>query len=271
MFLPENIDLAYSEKYVLTLRLAADEFAYSIHCPTDASVFHYQKTSFGNALSYAENVQKLIFDFNIFTQFFRATHVVTASPAFTLVPDAFFEKNRAAELFDFNFQEPSETVLSDAVCGGSVHVVYGVDEKVHSFLSRNLSYPQFRHYTSPLIDAWASYRADEDVKRCFVDFNDTYVTVVCFAGDRLLSVNSFPDKKRYDALYFIASVWEKLSMNQDTDILFLSGDFAAHPEAADTLRKLIRHVEPVVLTPSVSLTKQQVASIPTDIIVRLCE
>ena len=58
MFLPENIDLAQSEKYTLSIRLMPDGFSFCIFSPADKSVFHYQEKTFSKNLSLIENIEK---------------------------------------------------------------------------------------------------------------------------------------------------------------------------------------------------------------------
>ena len=75
MFLPENIDLAQSEKYNLSIRLTPDGFSFCISSPTDKSIFHYQETVFSKNLSLIENIKKTFFEVNFFSQPFQQTQV----------------------------------------------------------------------------------------------------------------------------------------------------------------------------------------------------
>lgn len=270
MFLPENIDLAHSEKYILSIRLVPNGFSFSIHCPDDLSVFHYQETTFGTKIPYSDHIKKLIFDYSFFTQAFKATHVTVVSPHYTIIPNVFFEKNRIKELFDFNFHEIRETILCHSSETEDFHTVFGMDEEVHSFLSRSLWNPRFTHHASRLLSAFLADHAEDDRKRCIVDFHDQLITVICFSGSRLLSANTYSNSDPYDALYFIASIWEKLPLDQTSDRLLLSGNIESHTHSMETLKKLIRNVEIVKFTPIVSLPEEQKRSIPTDMLVQLC-
>lgn len=269
MFLPENIDLAYSEKYVLSIRLAPNGFSFFIHCPTDASVFHYQETSFGNKLSYEENIQKLVFDFNFFTQPFRETRVTVVTPDYTLVPDAFFDKKRANDFFDFNFHEKNGCVLSNALSEGEYHLVFSMDEQLHSFLSRSLWNPSFQHFTSRLLPFFKAYKAGTSDKRCFLYFHDSFFTIMVFSGENLLSANTFELTSQQDALYFIASVWEKLLLDQTVHPLYVCGNVSQQKNTMETLKKLVKYVEKVKITPKTTITPQQKETIPADILATL--
>ncbi|MDR2816907.1 MAG: DUF3822 family protein [Proteiniphilum sp.] len=270
MFLPENIDLAYSEKYNLSIRLSPDGFSFCIYCPEDPAIFHFQKTCLGSKLSYVDNIKKLIFDLGFFSQAFNQVTVTIASPFYTLVPSAFLEKKRIEKAFRFNFHDTTGIILSDTASDNDLQTIFNVDEEVYSFLSRNLWNPTFHHHSSRLTDLFKTYRGDENGKCCFADFHDKYVTTICFGENKLLSTNTFQAIDPYDATYFIASVWEKLAFDQSKDRLFFSGDVDTQSATIDLLKKLIRHTERIELNPGVMLTDEQKRTLPTDILAALC-
>ena len=73
MFLPENIDLAHSENYNLSIRLTPDGFSFSIYNPSDPSIFYFQETGLSCKLSFIDNIKKVIFDLGFFSQAFNKT------------------------------------------------------------------------------------------------------------------------------------------------------------------------------------------------------
>ncbi|MDR0421988.1 MAG: DUF3822 family protein [Proteiniphilum sp.] len=270
MFLPENIDLAYSERYNLSIRLSPNGFSFCIHSPEDPSVFHFQETGLGSVFSYTDSIKKLIFDHGFFSHTFNRLTVTVVSSLYTLVPDAYFERGRIEEIFRFNFHDTEGFVLTDAVSDRGFRILFNVDEEVYSFLSRNLWNPVFRHHSSLLTHLFGTYGGDERGRCCFADFHDGYVTTVCFSGERLLSVNTFQATDPHEATYFIASVWEKLDFDQSVDRLFLSGEIDSRRSVVDLFEKLIRRVERVVVTPVVTLTEVQNKSLATDMLAVLC-
>ena len=270
MFLPENIDLAHSEKYRLSIRVASNEFSFCIYCPNNPAVFHFQETSLGNKLPHVEGVKKLIFDFGFFSQPFKETMVVLVSPQYMLVPDAFFDNKRKQELFDLNFYDTSGAVLSNEWKAGNCHILYNIDETLHSFLSRHLWNPTLQHQVVPLLDFFHHYEADCGKNRCFVDFqhHDKSIVVVCFSAEnKLLSANTFPTTGAHDVSYFVASVWEKWGFDQSEDRLYFSGNGDWYEP--DILNKLIRNVETVELRSKVLMDVKQKKAIPTDVLVAI--
>lgn len=207
MFLPENIDLAYSERYNLSIRLSPNGFSFCISCPDDPTIFHFQETGLGIKLTYFDNIKKMVFDLGFFSQSFNQVKVTVVSPYYTIVPCVFFEKKRIEEIFRFNFHDSNGLVLSDYIQGRELMTLFNIDEEVYSFLSRSLWNPSYQHHSSLLTQLFKSCGGIDDGKSCFADFHDKYVTIICFSGGKLLSSNTFLATDPHDTTYFIASVW----------------------------------------------------------------
>lgn len=270
MFLPENIDLAHSEKYSLSIRLTPNGFSFYFQSSDDPNVFHFQKTDLSNKLSYSDNIKKLIFDLGFFTHSFKKTTVIIVSPNYTLVPRQLFEAKKSKEIMDFNFHDMSGIKLHDSSVNKDYSVVFNMDEEVHSFLSRHLINPEFKHHSAPLLNVFNTYTHHECRKQCFVFFHDGFVSVFCYFEDKLLSANTFHCDNKPDTTYYLASIWEKLSLDQTKDTLYLSGDIDSYLTVVNDLKILIKNVERINMEPKTTLTKEQLNSLPTDVIAALC-
>src|SRR5690554_6138828 len=133
MFLPENIDLAHSEKYNLSIRLAPNGFSFCIYSNDDPSVFHFQETGLGNKLSYIESIKKIVFDLGFFSNKFNKSSVVVVSQHYTIVPEELFDRKHIRKLFDYNFHNQTGVVLSEKVSDNGYHVIFNMHEELHSF------------------------------------------------------------------------------------------------------------------------------------------
>ena len=269
MILPHHIDLAQSQKYDLSIRLTPNGFSFSITSATNSAVFYFKEIDFNNNLSFVENVKKVFFEVNLFTQHYRKTDVTVVSPFYTLVPENYFETTRAADFFTFNINQEKEQILHNPAFHNSFHIVYNLNRELYSFLHRNLWNPAFNFFTNHLLNYFRDHRSDTAVKRSFVDFHDNLISVLCFDGDKLLSVNTLPNTGSSNTLYFIASIWEQLPLDQLKDQLFISGKTEPQREVIDTLKKLIKNVSFTEITPKLALTEEQKKSVPTDLLVQL--
>ncbi len=278
MFLPENIDLANSEKYNLSIRLAPNGFSFCIYTYTDTPVFFFQETSLGNKLSYVESIKKIVFDLGFFSNSFNKSSVIVVSPYYTLIPDKFFDSKNIKDIFDFNFHNQAGVVLSEKSLDGEFHVLFNMNEELHSFLSRHLFNPTIHHHSTSLIQSFINLKFDllnditdnSNKKDCFLDFNNDYITVVCLSDNQLLTANTFAETNFNNISYYVMGIWEKLGFDQNTDNLYISGKSDTKVCVVNELRNLIRNIEYIELKPGITLTDEQIANVPTDLIATLC-
>ena len=269
MFLPENIDLAHSEKYNLSIRLAPNGFSFCIYSNDDPSVFHFQETGLGNKLSYIESIKKIVFDLGFFSNKFNKSSVVVVSQHYTIVPEQLFDSKHIKKLFDYNFHNQTGVVLSEKVLNGEYHVIFNMHEELHSFLTRHLFNPTIHHHSTSLIQNFIYF--DRKLRHhCFLDFHEDYFTIICFSENELLTVNTFAETNSNNICYLMMGIWEKLGFDQNSDKLYISGKSKSLSEVETELKDLIKNIEYTELDPTVHLTKEQKDAIPTDLIALLC-
>ena len=271
MFLPENIDLASSEKYDLNIRLSPNGFSFLISCPDDPDIFFFKETIFSGRISYSENIKKLIFDYNFFTLPFNSTSVTIVSTDYIAVPDQFFDEKIAKTYFNFNVKDNKGHILHTGLHDLGCHLIFDIDEDVYSFLSRNLWNPVFSNHTAELLNYCSSIDNHLSEKRCFINFHEKLFDVCCFQGRKILSVNSYKIEGPFDALYFITGIWEKLPLDQENDLLYLCGSSDAQRETVDTLKKHIRRIKKLTFPVKTHISDIEKPKIPTDLMIKLCE
>ena len=269
MFLPENIDLANSENYNLSIRLAPNGFSFCIYSPTNPSIFYFQETTIGTKLSYLESIKKFVFDIGIFSNSFNKSRIFVVSENYTLVPDQFFDEKLTRELFTFNFHRLEGVILNDK-SQNDYHIVFNIDEEVHSFLIRHLCNPTIHHHSTALIHSFQNIESNQTAKECFIDFHDEYMTVVCFSEKKLLSANTFAETNTLNISYFVMGIWNKLGFDQNLDKLYLSGKIELQNKVEGELNNLIENIEKIELMPVTTLSDEHKKKVPTDLIATLC-
>ncbi|HHU08235.1 MAG TPA: DUF3822 family protein, partial [Clostridiaceae bacterium] len=177
-----------------------------------------------------------------------------------------------------NFDNQAGVVLSEKSLNGEFHVLFNMNEELHSFLSRHLFNPTIHHHSTSLIQSFINLKFDpiNDVtdnsnkKDCFLDFNNDYITVVCLSDNQLLTANTFAETNFNNISYYVMGIWEKLGFDQNTDNLYISGKSDTKVCVVNELRNLIRNIEYIELKPGITLTDEQIANVPTDLIATLC-
>ena len=270
MFLPENIDLANSENYNLSIRLAPNGFSFCISSPTEPSVFYFQETTIGTKLSYLESIKKFVFDLGIFSNTFNKSSIFVVSKNYTLIPEQFYDQKLTRELFNFNFHAPEGVILNDKSYNSDYHIDFNIDEQVYSFLKRHLCNPTFHHHSTSLIYLLQNNELNRTTKECFIDFHDEFMTVICFSENKLLTANTFAETNTSNISYFVMGIWNKLGFDQDIDKLYLSGKIELQQRVEEELKSMIKNIENFELEPVTTLSKEQKQKVPTDLIAILC-
>ena len=264
MFLPDFIDLAQSEKYSLSIRLAPNGFSFLIFLTSDKSVYYYNKREYSNSLSVSENIKKIFFESSLFTHPFNSIIVSIVSPRYTMIPESFFDKEMVVDLFNFNFHGEHGKVMHNSI-DSDIEIVFDMEKEIYSFLHRSLWNPKFTSLMSQLIPFCKSY-GEIKRKRFFIFLEEDISTIICFDGDTLLSANSFIDLEEDDITYNIVNIWDKHQFDQNEDLLYISSTTDNNINLTSTLKQLINNVETIKL-PENNMDVQ----IPTDILIQLCE
>ena len=270
MFSPDNIDFAESIKNILSIRLTPDGFYFSIHCPTDETVFNQNSVSFGSNESYLECIEKLIFDYPFFSDNYKRIYVICVDDETTIVPNDYYDKKWATELLSFNCLNPKSHILSSELQEHNCKVIWGIDKSVHSFLSRALLNPNFVSHLSFLVPLFHKLHNRND-GALFVNFNDDkLIDIVAFSGDRLTLAKTFHANNLLEENYYIQKTWESLQLNVQQDRLFFSGNTSNHSECIDTLKRVVSNTE-IISLELPNGAKINNKEIPTEILKQLCE
>ena len=98
----KDIDLKKSEQYILSIRLSADGFSFSIHHPQNEDV-SYTSYAVNSSYSMTANVKKMLATMEELGHSYQAVNILIDTPRFTLVPFDLFEDEQTEEFFHLNF------------------------------------------------------------------------------------------------------------------------------------------------------------------------
>ena len=270
MFLPDNIDFAESKKYILSIRLLPSGFYFSIHCPTNETVFYQNTVLFSANSNYLKSIEKLIFDYSFFSYNYKKINVICVDNETTIVPNEFYTKKSESDFLSFNYLNPKLHAMSNELQDYDSRIVWGIDKEVHNFLSRALLHPHFISHLSLLVGFYYKQH-NKDTAALFVNFNDDkMVDIVAFEREKLILAKTFCANNPLEDSYYIQKTWEALQLNAQCDRLFFSGKTASYSHCIDTLKKVISKTESLSFKLR-SEIKSNNEEIPTEIIKQLCE
>lgn len=266
MFLPPTIDLAHSEKYILSLRIKPTEFMFSLTEPNAGRNYCLRSTQFDNASeSLLESVQKIIFELNFLTQQYKKTNVIFVEPEYKLVPSELFDIKQKEKLFDFSSIEKNSFVLSDDIAKFRVNNLYKANEDIHGFLSRSLYNPQFYNHITPLVYLLEGRAKSTSIDaRMYINLHDNLMDIICFSGNKLLLSVTYDNLTAQEKSYFILKMWESLAFDQMKDLLLIAGEI--EDTALDVLRNYIKNIERVASPSEIFIWHEDAQKAPLDLI-----
>ena len=238
-----EIDLNKSEQYILSIRLSADGFSFSIHHPQNEDV-SYTSYAVNSSYSMTANVKKMLATTEELGRSYQTVNVLIDTPRFTLVPFDLFEDEQTEEFFHLNFpKKGNETILCNIVGKNNVALLFGVDKHTHQLLAEQ--FPQARIFASisPLLEHFHTRSRENDTKNLYVHFHASQMDVFAFDKGKLLLTNTFQCKQTPDKVYYMLYIWQQLGFSQEKDQLWLAGNIEAEEELMTELNKFIRNVK----------------------------
>ena len=238
-----EIDLNKSEQYILSIRLSADGFSFSIHHPQNEDV-SYTSYAVNSSYSMTANVKKMLATTEELGRSYQTVNVLIDTPRFTLVPFDLFEDEQTEEFFHLNFlKKENETILCNILGKNNVALLFGVDKHTHQLLAEQ--FPQARIFASisPLLEHFHTRSRENDTKNLYVHFHASQMDVFAFDKGKLLLTNTFQCKQTPDKVYYMLYIWQQLGFSQEKDQLWLAGNIEAEEELMTELNKFIRNIK----------------------------
>ena len=245
-------------------------FYFSIHCPTDNTIFYQKSVQFSKNNSYLKNLEKLIFDFSFFSNNFREINVICVNHKQTIVPREFYDNKLTNELLSFNHHNINDKVIVDSIEKLNCKVIWGIDNEVHNFLSRMLLNPSFSSNLTVLVSLFYELH-DIATSALYINFNDDgMIDAVAFSKDKLLLAKTFQTTSPLEGCYLIQKTWEVLKLDAYSDRIYFSGDTEKNRSTIETIKKLVPHSKELSIEIASELKIIQ-SETPTEILYQLCE
>lgn len=266
MFLPPTIDLAHSERYILSLRIKPTEFMFSLSEPGSGINYCLRSTQFESASeSLLESVQKIIFELNFLTLQFKMTNVIFVEPHYKLIPNNLFDYKQRESLFNFSAMEVPTHILVDSIPKYKVNNLYSVDAELHGFLTRSLYNPQFQNHITPLIHLLEGRAKTISLHaKLYVNIHDNLMDIIGFSEEKLLLAVSYENLSAQEKSYYILKIWESLGFDQMNDQILIAGEL--EEEVLNTCREFVKNIERVASPSEIFIWHEDAQKAPLDLI-----
>lgn len=265
MFLPEKIDLAQSEKYILSIRIKPDGFMFSISDPENGSVYCLRETTFSENDKLLNNIQRIVFDLNFLTQEFKQTNVIIVSSDYEIVPAAYFNAKDKGQMYKFTHSTEIGHLVSGLIEKQDIITVFNMEKDIYEFLARNLWNPYFFHHSNLLVNLFENRGGVMGSRsKMYVNFHDNFMDVVCFLGSKLIHSLTYENETPANQVYFILKLWENCGFNQLEDYIYMTG----RPDDLVVIRlqEYIKNIERMNAPSEIYLWNEDAQKAPLDLL-----
>lgn len=239
----KSVDSNLSKQQILSIRLSADGFSFTIHNPIKDKDFAFIPGKIEPYTSLTANIKQALAENEFLHYTYKRTNVLIDTNRYTIIPLALFDKEQAEVIFYQNHQKrPHEMICHNILERTNVVVVFAVDKSTYEFLLEEHPKAYFFATVTPLIEHFAGKSRIGNFRKMFVSLQKRSADVLAFDHGKLLFINTFSNKSAADIAYYMLSLWKQIEFNQEADEVYLVGNTAYGAELEAELKLFIRSV-----------------------------
>ena len=243
-----GIDFNQSEQHLLSIRLSADGFSFSIchHQKKDDCFFVPYPVNV--SCSMTANLKDMIASTEALRHPYRKVNVLVDTPRYTPIPFDLYEDEQLDTLFYHNFSKiDNETVLCNISGKSNTAILFGMDKHTHQLLNENFPNARIFASVSPMTEFFAQDSRQQNCRMLYAHIKKHAIEVFGFDKGKMLFINTFACKQVSDQVYYLLYVWQQLGFSQENDRLRLVGDKCSQELPAE-LGKFLRNITPCETT-----------------------
>ncbi len=237
-------ELDRQEQDTLSLRLSTDGFSLAAYSSDGGDGMIFRNFHVTLRHSMAANVKEFLAQAEELGRTYREVNIIVHTPRYTPVPFELYEDDRTEMLFYQNLpQRNNEIILCNILGKSNVAVLFAIDKLTHQLLSDRFPNARFFASISPVIEYLTVRTRNRECESgmMFVISRPGDIDVLAFMHQGLTLVNTYQTTGMDDKNYYLLNAWKQLGMDQEKDILYMTGGpFLA--EQTDFLKKYLRNI-----------------------------
>lgn len=228
----------------LSIRVCSNGLSFCTYAPEQEAPFDYKVMDVNHTISLAANLKEALLNEPMLKQAYQRVNVLIATPRFTTVPVAMFQKEGIRSVYEFAFPKDTPQHVSYNVLRRSgIAIVFGFDRNVYQLLLDDFPRARFYAAASTLIEFFSERSLFGQGKKMFVYLHEKEMSVYAFEQGRMLFANTFSAASVADMQYYALNVWKELAFDQVDDSLFIVGDHEPRAiELSEKIKYFLQHV-----------------------------
>ena len=164
----------------------------------------------------------------------------------TLVPEALFDKDEKAGIYDFNIAggpNNANELQHDYLRGVNAYCIYYVPSGILSLIRNHFQDAKLYHHSTAFIQSiMDKFRNADTENQLFVNAGSAHIDILQIKDKRLNYYSSFRYYSAEDFMYYLIFVVEQLKLNPESVKVILLGEIEKHSPLSDLAHKYIRHI-----------------------------
>jgi hypothetical protein len=154
---------------------------------------------------------------------YKKVHVITPSPAFTLVPAPLYDQSKMEDYFSFNHTREEGTIICcDKITSPDSCLIYSISEQLASVVDKFFMKSERMHHLKPFLSNISEHKKGLHENHIHLHIERDFFNIVVYGNYTLKLCNSYNYKSGSDILYYLLSAFRILSLRQE-ETVYLSG------------------------------------------------
>lgn len=252
----------YDKNHILSIRLSADGFSFSMLDPSGKQPFLYTPVPVDPSISLTANIKQTLAHNEVLCGNTARTVILLDTPRWTVVPLELFEDDHAETLYkQCHHVVGGEKILYNILDRTNAVIVFAMEQAAWQLTQELWPGAYVYASVSPIINHLtlkAKPLVPTTNRKMYVHQGRRSVDIVVLDHATPLLVNTFSSRNVADSSYYVLNLWKQLELNQLADELYLIGGAPANEELATLLRTYVKTV--VVVNPKAEFNRSEMAA-----------
>lgn len=247
LFVDKSFNSKNISNYHLSLQIFLKGFSF---CVLDrennkfVALGHYYYEHLVSYKKLLEIIERIFSASELLTLPFQHVKVMFATPKFTFVPSAFFDNNKAGEIFEFSHKIAKfEHLFTNYIFSNSTYVIFAIPSFIKDWIENTLPTAKIYHQSIPLIEEVLLKNKSSLVsKSVYVNVYHSFFDVAFIEKGNLTLFNSFAYTSTTDYQYFILNVYDQLKLSSAEIPAIFSGFISKADPKIEQSKHFIKNI-----------------------------
>lgn len=240
----ETFDINRLNNYSLSVKISDNSLAYSLFDSHTSKhvLLRSTKVNSDNNSTYTQNLQLIIDDDEVINKYKADVRFVLYSTKTIIVPNAFYSKDKEAELLNFNINlSENDEICRNKLRNGDYNI-FCVDGSLFKLINKNFKSVKIYNQASVVVNESLLNLAKDRVK-LIIDTNTEFIDVTLFTKGNLSFKNTFEYKSSADFVFFILNIYDKFELQPDKVDLLIMGTVTSISDEVLLLNNYIKKIK----------------------------